>query len=354
VTDKNIVTSKRGSDEGKPCPLLSVTVTNYNYGRFLSKNIESILCQTFTDFELIIIDNASNDASLSIIQRHAERDSRIRLIAHDWNVGMLESLRESCDVAQGRYRVHVDADDWVISTDAFQRQIDVLEANPRMSFAYSSLTLFGPDEKKTNVSHPYPKDTVLPGELALEAILGFNTNHSGMMLRLDAYRQCGGYPDGFVMCLDILLAVRLCEHGDVGFLDQELYAFRQHGANDHLALRLRGIRDEILPVIGAAFDGPLCGKLKNPAAVRRRVLRRALVHVPTQNIFSGHVRLGWRMYWESVKVRPLETVFQRRTISLVARTLLGSAGFTKVVKGVRRLRHLGAPGEMTADSEADD
>ena len=64
-------------------PLVSVTVTNYNYARFLARNIESILAQNFTDFEVIVIDNASTDASIDIIKDFVRRDPRIRLIAHE-------------------------------------------------------------------------------------------------------------------------------------------------------------------------------------------------------------------------------------------------------------------------------
>ena len=71
-----------------PCdPLVSVTVTNYNYARFVTRNIESILTQTFTDFELIVIDNASTDDSIAILEDFARRDERIRLIAHEVNQG---------------------------------------------------------------------------------------------------------------------------------------------------------------------------------------------------------------------------------------------------------------------------
>jgi glycosyltransferase involved in cell wall biosynthesis len=302
-------------------PLLSVTVTNYNYARFLSRNIESILGQTFRDFELIIIDNASTDESLALIAGYARRDERIRVVVHERNLGIFASLRETCDLARGRYRVHVDADDWVISPQAFQRQIDLLEAHPEMSFVYSSMTLFGSDDRRAFAAHPYPRDVVLPGELAIEAMLGFSITHSGMMFRLDSYRAAGGYPSGFLMCLDVMLAVRLAEQGHVGYVDDALYAFRVHGGNDHLAPRSRVIRDEILPMIDAAFDGPLGMRLRDASAVRRRVRQKALVHVPTQLIFSGRLRAGWRAYVASAKARPIDTVFQRRTLALIAQTV---------------------------------
>ena len=115
-------------------PTLSVTMTNYNYAGYLPRAIESILEQTYTDFELLIIDNASTDDSVEVIQGYD--DPRIRLIAHEVNQGALASFRESCDESRGTYRLHVDADDWVIASDALQRQIDMMEAHPDMSFVY--------------------------------------------------------------------------------------------------------------------------------------------------------------------------------------------------------------------------
>jgi glycosyltransferase involved in cell wall biosynthesis len=323
----NAASSQPGS------PVLSVTVTNYNYAHFLPEALDSILAQSFEDFELIVIDNASTDGSIELLAEYAERDPRVRLIAHQQNQGGLASLRESCDVARGRYRVQVDADDWVISPTAFAEQVDMLERHPAMAFVYSTMTRYGPDGSKVGVSRPYPNDTVLPGELALEAILSFALTHSGMMFRLAAYRSTAGYPDGLPHVDDMLLGVRLAEVGDVGYLDRELYAFRQHGANVHLAPQLPVVKEEILPVIEAAFEGPLGPRV--PASVRRRVVRNALVHLPTQYIFAGQRRAGWRLYWESVKARPLATVAQLRTLSLLAVSVLGADRYRAMVARIR-------------------
>src|SRR4029453_10232731 len=105
--------------------------------------------------------------------------------------------------------------------------------------------------------------------------------------------------------------------------DRRLYAFRQHDTNLHNRPELAVVRNEIFPVIAAAFDGPLGSRIPDADAARRRVEQRALVHLPTQYIFSGQPRTGWRLYLESLKLRPIDTVFQRRTVSLLARTLLG-------------------------------
>jgi glycosyltransferase involved in cell wall biosynthesis len=316
-------------------PMVTVTVTNYNYAQFLGQNFDSVLGQTFEDFELLVIDNASTDDSLAVINEYAAADRRVRVVRHEQNQGALASLRESCDIALGKYRVHVDADDWILAADALETQVRLLEDHPAMAFTYSSMVLADENDRWLNVSHPYEGDAIVSGEQALEAVLGFNVGHSGMMLRLDGYRKIGGYADGFRHLDDILLAARLCETGDVGYIDRTLYGFRQHGANAHLRPQMGIITEEILPVIDVAFDGPLGERLPDAEGTRKRVVRKALVHMPTQFIFSGQPKIGWQLWWESVKARPADTILQRRTLALAARTLLGSRGYDIVRSRLR-------------------
>jgi glycosyltransferase involved in cell wall biosynthesis len=319
-------------------PVLSVTVTNYNYGRFLSQNIESVLGQTFGDFELILIDNASTDESLDVMHDYAAKDERIHIIAHPENVGMFASVRESAEVSRGRYRVPIEADDWVFEPDAFAVQVDLLDRHPAMTFVFSALTMIGSDGREHFVSHAYDHDVVLPGPQAVEAVLSFTLGHTGMMMRVDAYRSTPGYNTAYPHIADMHLGVLLCELGDVGYIDRQLYAFRVHGTNLHLHPQRAVVRNEMLPVIAAAFDGPLGARVPDAAAVRRRVERRALVHLPTQYIFAGKPRVGWRLYWDSVKERPADTVLQPRTVSLLSRTVLGQRGHEWVAARARRLR----------------
>jgi hypothetical protein len=256
-------------------------------------------------------------------------------MTHAENVGMFGSYREAGELAQGRYRVPVDADDWILAPDAFAVQVELLEANPSATFVYSAMTMVEADGLPIQVSHPYPHDLVLPGELALEKILTFNLTHSGLMHRLDAYRRTEGYRPSLPHVADMLLGVQLSELGDVGYIDRSLYAFRQHGTNVHLSPQLQVMKNEILTVIDEAFAGPLASRLPDAAGLRQRVLRTALVHLPTQYIFSGELKAGWRLYWQSARLRPIDTVLQPRTLSLIARTVLGGKGYARLVALVR-------------------
>jgi glycosyltransferase involved in cell wall biosynthesis len=320
-------------------PLLSVTIANYNYARYLGQNIESILSQTFEDYEIILIDNASSDESLEVMQRYAAIDPRIRVVAHPHNEGMFASYRESSDLSRGRYRVPIEADDWMLAPDAFEVQVDMLERNPSMSFVYSAMTLIRSDGQQYYVSHSYPSDVVLSGAEALEGILSFGLTHTGMMMRLDSYRAGEGYTEGYPHVADMWLGVRLCEVGDVGYLARQLYAFRQHETNLSREPQTDVIRQEVLPMIDAAFDGPLGARLPDRSAVRRRVLRRALVHHPTQHIFTGDRRSGWQHYWNSCKAHPVYTVLQPRTLSLISRSVLGYRGHRWLTARLRPSPH---------------
>jgi glycosyltransferase involved in cell wall biosynthesis len=322
--------------QASDAPLLSVAVTSYNYAAFLPCALDSVLSQSFTDFELIVIDNASTDESPAILREYAASDERIRLVLHEENQGALASLRETCDVALGTYLVHVDADDWVLAPTAFEEQIELLEANPQVSFVYSSLTMIGPEGETILVSRPYQRDVVVPAEEALEVVLGFNLSSSGMMFRLDAYRRTGGWPDENIHVADQQLASRLCEVGDVAYFDRPMYAFRQQGRNLHLESELKVVSNEVLPMIEAAFDGPLGRRIPDSSKVRRRVIRNALVHRPTQYIFSGELAQGWRLYWESVRASPILTIVQPRTLSLLSRTFLGQRGHQWLLEATGR------------------
>ena len=310
-------------------PTLSVTVTNYNYAPYLRQSIESILNQTYQDFELIIIDNASTEGSVDLLHDLPSHDRRVRPIIRPRNEGMLFRYREAADASRGRYRVHVEADDWVIDPKAFELQVTMLDDNPTMSFCYPALTMVDPEGDVVYVAHADDGDAVLRGEHAFEYVLMLNMTHTDMMIRQNAYRATPGYQEGFPHTTDAMLAVHLCEVGEVGCIDRSLYAFRQHGSNLHRRDESGLVKEEYLPMIAAAFDGPLGLRMGDPRAARRRVEQNALIH-PRQYIFSGDPRTGWWFYWHSTKLRPYRTLAQRATANLLARTVLGDRGYARL------------------------
>ena len=94
-------------------PKISVIIPVYNVEKYLEKALDSIINQTFTDFEAICIDDKSTDSSLEILKEFAQKDSRIKIIEHKENQGQSAARNHALDVATGEYIIFIDPDDWV-------------------------------------------------------------------------------------------------------------------------------------------------------------------------------------------------------------------------------------------------
>jgi glycosyltransferase involved in cell wall biosynthesis len=117
-------------------PLLSIGLFVYNGERFIEKALDSILNQTFTDFELIISDNASTDRTGDICQRYAQNDRRIRYYRNEKNMGAGWNTRRVCELATGKYFKWAAADD-MLEPEFLRECVETLEADPGYVLAHS-------------------------------------------------------------------------------------------------------------------------------------------------------------------------------------------------------------------------
>ena len=112
-------------------PLVSVVMSCYNHERFVSEAIESVLEQTFADFEFIIIDNGSKDSSPKIIKDYSRKDDRIKASFHAENMGIPKTYNELMDNATGKFIARIDSDDvWV--KDKLEKQLEVMEQDDNL------------------------------------------------------------------------------------------------------------------------------------------------------------------------------------------------------------------------------
>jgi len=109
-------------------PLVSVVIPSYNHEKFISETIESVLGQDVDDLELIIVDDASTDASRHIIQKYAEEDARVRVILHETNCGIAKTINDGIAIARGKFQTQWASDD-VWMKDKLRKQLAVLESN---------------------------------------------------------------------------------------------------------------------------------------------------------------------------------------------------------------------------------
>ena len=128
-------------------PKISVLMTVYNSERYLGAAIESVLNQTFIDFELVILDDFSVDSSWEIIQRYAKQDERIIAVKNEKNLGGCENLNKGLRLLKGKYMARHDNDD-VSLPDRLQKQFDFLEAHPEVGVVGGSIEIVDIDGKR--------------------------------------------------------------------------------------------------------------------------------------------------------------------------------------------------------------
>jgi glycosyltransferase involved in cell wall biosynthesis len=107
-------------------PLISVVMTSYNYGNYISEAIDSVLAQTFSDLELIIVDDASEDNSKDIIRKYANKYTRIKAIFHQENLGISRTVNDGWNAASGKFIASISSDDmW--ASDKLEKQLEILQ-----------------------------------------------------------------------------------------------------------------------------------------------------------------------------------------------------------------------------------
>ncbi len=112
-------------------PKVSILMPAYNVQDYVAQAIESMLCQTFRDFEFIIIDDGSIDNSWDIIQEYAKKDDRIVALKNEANYKICKTLNRGIDIARGKYLVRMDADDWSYPY-RLEKQVKFMDKNPEI------------------------------------------------------------------------------------------------------------------------------------------------------------------------------------------------------------------------------
>jgi glycosyltransferase involved in cell wall biosynthesis len=107
-------------------PLVSVLMTCYNREAFVGEAIESVLASTFNNFELVIVDDASQDSTVQVARQYAATDSRIEVHLNEKNLGDYPNRNKAASIAKGKYLVYTDSDDWMLA-DALAAWVDRME-----------------------------------------------------------------------------------------------------------------------------------------------------------------------------------------------------------------------------------
>lgn len=198
-------------------PLISVVMPVFNGEKYIQSAIDSILIQTFSNFEFIIIDDASVDNTANLI--HLYTDSRVILLQNERNIGNYPSRNRGMNIARGRYICVMDADD-IAFPERLEKQFNYLETHPDL-LAVGSDFVFFPDYHRAGVLINY--ETLLIAFLNNNRVL-----HPSLMIRSETMIKLGGYNEKYVYSSDYDLLCKILLKGKVENMPDVLMMYRWH------------------------------------------------------------------------------------------------------------------------------
>ncbi|HEV2139111.1 MAG TPA: glycosyltransferase [Nitrososphaerales archaeon] len=219
----------REDSMGPEHPEVSVVMPNYNKGRFISAAIQSVLDQTFSDLELIIVDDASTDDSVLVAERYARaHGTKVRLLEFSERKGPAAARNAGIRSAKGEVICFLDSDD-LYSPQKVERQLDALKAETKPMVVYcdwwridqeGNMLNRGKRERLQKSGRVFPN--------ALRMVFGFSTM---FLVRKELLEAVGLYDESLWWAEDYDLALKLARDYDFKYLEEQLYGYRTHEEN---------------------------------------------------------------------------------------------------------------------------
>lgn len=202
-------------------PKISVVMSVFNNEADLSDAVDSILTQTFTDFEFIIINDASTDNSKILINKYSQKDSRIQIINNPHNIKLTASLNKAIAVAKGDYIARQDADDISLPT-RLEKQLTYLDEAVDVG-AVGCFSQIIDEEGEVLQSLIYPKNH---DDIIKQHIVENQFIHGTLMFRNSLLNELGGYRNEFIFSQDYDLTLRAQEVSVLNNIPETLYCSR--------------------------------------------------------------------------------------------------------------------------------
>ena len=205
-------------------PDITVLMSAYNAEPYLSESIESILAQTFTNFEFLIIDDGSSDSTAEIIVSY--KDPRIRLVRNEKNIGLTRSLNKGIKLAISDYIARMDADD-ISLPDRLEKQFQAFSFDPSLTLCASRMEIIDENGRPTGIIYP----TISPSLLPWRLLFGNQIPHTSVMVKRQALIEMGGYAEWAERSQDHELWARINHEHKVRMIPDILVYWRDHSSN---------------------------------------------------------------------------------------------------------------------------
>lgn len=213
-------------------PKVTVLMPVYNAGKFLREAIDSILNQTFKDFEFLIINDGSTDKTAQILQSY--HDPRIKIVDNKVNIGLTRSLNKGLKIAKGKYIARMDADD-ISLPDRLEKQLPILEEDENIGLISSRITLIDENNNEMGDWHTDRKNNS-PEEIFYTLFFENCLAHSSVFYIKDIVLKIGGYNESFEKAQDYQLWARLAKSVKIVKIRKMEVKIRIHAKNTNLQI----------------------------------------------------------------------------------------------------------------------
>lgn len=221
---------------------ISIVMTSYNYERFISDAINSVISQTYKNWELIIVDDGSQDNSISIIEEYIKKDSRIKLFCHEKRVnkGLKESLLLGLKNAVNDWIVFLESDD-MITSDYLSVKTDIISQNPSLDLIFNDIECIGNQSVIDNLNIYFQKREEMLAKKRIPFYLFCENNiiptFSCVMVKKSVIETCD-FESIIPQNLDWHLWSQLINSANFAYTEKKLTLWRKHSNNymNHLSL----------------------------------------------------------------------------------------------------------------------
>ncbi len=301
-------------------PAVSVVMPVYNGARYLRQAIASIRWQTFTDWELICVDDGSTDNSVEILAEFAEADSRIRYLSQE-NQGVVAARNHCLHLARGQWIACLDCDD-VALPNRLEVQLEFMKLNPEVVAVGSNMLCTDPEGlpiQTTNyaIEHAEIEQSLLHGR-------GNTIGQPSVMMRRDAVDKVGNYRPVFEWIEDTDLWLRLAEVGSLANLHDVLTYYRLH--EQSTCWKRRGLQRTLMPqLLTEAHRRRKLPVPETPAAslAAPRKQTSAAGKWARQAARAGHYVSAWKHWRRQASAEPFSWLTCRVTLETLLR-MVGS------------------------------
>ena len=219
-------------------PVVSVLMAVHNGEAYLTEAIDSLLAQTLSDFELVVVDDASTDGTAALLDAYAARDARLVVLRNERNLGLAAALNCGLERCRAPLIARADADD-IYALERLERQLRYLNSHPEIGVLSTGYHRVDADGQLRRTVRPPTRDKYIRfRKLFMNSLL-----HPGVMFRASVVRAVGGYDPGYWTAQDSDLWARLRPHTRMANLPEPLVRYRVHGQS---TMRSRGAEGQAL------------------------------------------------------------------------------------------------------------